>query len=110
MAYATVDQLAAALHISVTVKNTDDLQRCVDAAAEQIDHDLDRLVDDPLPVPAPAIVVSINIAYAVEVFKANDAAFGGVGFADTGILTVPNDGFARHSAALVPYRQQFGIA
>jgi hypothetical protein len=110
MAYATPEQLAAALRVTVTPKNSDWLQSCVDAAASEIDHDLDRFPDDPLPVPPPALVVQVNVARGVEWFKANDAAFGGVGFADTGILTVPNDGFARHSAALIPLHQQFGIA
>jgi hypothetical protein len=110
MAYCTVDQLAAALHIAVTAKSQDLLQSCIDAAAEEIDHDCDRLPDDPFADPAPAVVVRVNVDRGVEWYKASDAAFGGVGFADTGILTVPTDGFARHSADLIPYRQQFGIA
>ena len=108
--YATVDELAAALRVQVTVKNQDWLQSCLDASALEIDHALDRLALDPLPTPAPALVVQVNVARGVEWYKASDAAFGGVGFADTGILTVPGDTFARHAQALIPLTQQFGVA
>ena len=47
MAYATVDELAAALRITVTAGNTAQLQSCLDAAAIEIDHAMDRV--DPLP-------------------------------------------------------------
>jgi hypothetical protein len=110
VAYATVDELAAALRVQVTAKNQDLLESCLDAAASEIDHALDRLPDDPLPDPAPELVVRVNVDRGVEFYKANDATFGGVGFADTGILKVPNDGFARHAATLIPLTQQFGIA
>ena len=110
MAYATAADLAAALRIAVTPANSATLQGCVDAAAEEIDLDLD-IVDPPapLPNPAPAVVRQVNIARAVEWFKASDAAFGGVGYADIGILRTPTDGFARHSATILPYKAQWGI-
>lgn len=110
MAYATVEELAAALRIAVTVKNQDWLQACLDASASEIDHALDRLAADPLPVPAPALVITTNVARGVEWYKASDAAYGGVGFADTGILRVPPDSFARHATTLIPLTQQYGVA
>lgn len=109
-AYATVDELAAALRLTVTSKNRDVLQSCLEAAAAEIDHALGRLPLDPLPDPTPALVNRVNVDRAVEWFKSSDAAFGGVGFADTGILRVPADGFSRHAAALMPLTQTFGIA
>lgn len=108
MAYATVDELAGALRLTVTVKNADWLAACLEMAAEEIDHDLGRT--DPLTEPYPALAVGENVSRAVEWWKASDAAFGGVGFADTGVLTVPRDSFARHSANLIPLKQTFGIA
>jgi hypothetical protein len=108
MAYASPDELAAALRVQVTPKNSALLQSCVNAAASEIDHALDRL--DPLPTPVPDLVVRVNVDRGVEWFKASDAAFGGVGFADTGILRVPTDGFSRHAVTLTPLRQQFGVA
>ncbi len=111
MAYATADELAAALRIQVTVKNSDLLDACLAAAAVEIDHACARWPDDPLPVTPPDPVANrVNVNRAVEWFKASDAAFGGVGFADTGILTVPKDGFGRHAANLIPLTQQFGVA
>ena len=110
MAYATVDELAAALRVQVTVKNSDLLQSCLDAAALEIDHAVDLVGGGPLPDPAPALATQVNVARGVEWFKAADATFGGVGFADTGILKVPADSFARHARTLIPLRQQFGVS
>jgi hypothetical protein len=108
--YATGDELAAAVRVQVTAKNSDQLDRCVAAASEEIDHELDRLDTDPLPDPPPALVHEVCIARGVEWWKANDAAFGALGFDNTGVLSVPRDGFARHAADLIPYHQQFGIS
>ena len=46
----------------------------------------------------------------VEWWKANDAAFGILGFDQTGALQTPRDGFARHERLLVPLKQLFGVA
>lgn len=110
MAYATVEQLASALRIAVTTKNEADLQRCVDAAAEEIDHDLDRFASVQPLDPVPELLVTVNIGRGAELFKLADALFGGVGFADIGVLRVQSDGFERWSAMLIPFHQQFGIA
>jgi len=47
---------------------------------------------------------------AVEWWKSNAAAFGVIGFDQTGTLTAPRDGFSRHAYALTPLKQQWGIA
>lgn len=107
MPYATVDELAAALRITVTAANTASLQACLDAAAAEIDHAVDRL--DPIP-DGDALTNRISILRGVEWWKSNDAAFGVIGFDETGALQAPRDGFARHERALVPLKQQFGIA
>ena len=109
MAYASVDELAAALRVTATVKNSDWLESCLDAAAQEIDQYCDRPVSDPIPA-GDALAAQVNVARGVEWFKASDAAFGGVGFADTGILPVKLDGFARHALALIPLKRRFGIA
>jgi acetylornithine deacetylase/succinyl-diaminopimelate desuccinylase-like protein len=109
MAYATPDQLAVALDIRVTPANTDVLDACLEAAAAEIDHTLDRLETDPLPVPAPELVVRTNVNRAVEWYKAPAAYNGGVGYEQTGMLPSPTSGFERHAAVLVSLKQQWGI-
>jgi len=108
MAYATVEQLAKALRGRVTPENTDDLQRCLDAAALEIDTAVDRLPDDPID-PADPLACSVNIARGCEWYKANDVVFGAGGFDQTGQLTPP-DGFAfRYGAALSPLKRSAGV-
>jgi hypothetical protein len=108
MAYATVDQLAAVMRLAVTAKNQAFLQQCLDGAAQEIDHYCGRLAASPLP-PTDPLAGLVNVVRGVEWYKANDAVFGGVGFADVGILTVPKDSFGRYAAALTPLVQTFGV-
>ena len=107
MAYATPEQLAEALETRVTPANTDLLTACLDAAADEIDHTLDRI--EPLPDPVSALVVRTNVNRAVEWYKAPASHNGGVGFDQTGVLPTPTSGFERHAAVLVPEKQQWGI-
>lgn len=106
MAYATVDELAAALRIQVTPANTENLQRCLEAAAAEIDHAVDRV--DPI-APGEYLSNRVNIRRAVEWFKANDAAFGVLGSADTGTLMAPRNEMGRSQSALTPLKQQWGV-
>lgn len=57
-----------------------------------------------------ALVNRVNVLRGVEWWKANDAAFGVIGFDETGSLTVPRDTFARHGRTLVPLKQRWGVA
>jgi hypothetical protein len=107
MAYATVDELAAALRVRVTAENTTGLQRCLDAAADEIDHAVDRV--DTMPTDDP-LANRVNIVRGVEWWKANDAAFGVLGVSDTGTLQAPRNTMRRHQSALLPLKQQWGVA
>jgi len=115
MAYATVDELAAALRLTVTANNTAALQRCLDSAAREIDATIDAVppvAPDPpwTPVGADlALIKSTNILRGVEWWKANDAAWGVLGFAEVGAMKLPRSTFARHAATLIPLKQQWGI-
>lgn len=108
MAYATVDELAAALHVRIGAPPNDavTLQACLDAAALEIDHAVDRT--DPIPDQDP-LANRVNLLRAVEWFKANDAAFGVVGAVDSGTLAAPRSGMRRHTATLLPLVQGYGI-
>ncbi len=111
MAYATVDELADALRIAVSAKNSDRLAACLDAAADEINHALDRPATAvPYDPPYPPLIRQVNIIRGLEWYKANDAAFGILGFEGVGALNVRPDGFARHAAALTPLVEQFGLA
>lgn len=111
MAYANVDELAAALRVSAAAVSLSALAACLDAAAAEIDAAIDR-VDPAVPLTSDqlALVNRVNLVRAVEWWKANDAAFGVIGFADTGALQAPRNGFNRHRSALRPLKQQHGVA
>jgi len=114
VSYATVEELAAALRIRLTAENTPTLQACLDAAADEIDHDIDwapvpaqLIADDEPPDP---LLNRVNVLRGVEWYKSNDAAFGVIGFDQTGTLQAPRDGFNRHAFTLSPLKQRWGIA
>lgn len=107
----TPADLAAALRISATPTNTPALQRCIDAA----DHECLASIDpfervNPLAVDEQPLYDSTVLQRSVEWWKANDAAFGIVGYAETGGLRAPKDGFDRHAVVLAPLKQQWGLA
>jgi hypothetical protein len=110
MSYATVDELAAALHLTRRTPDVDvQLQKCLDAAAVEIDDAVDRFTGDPVD-PDDPLANRVNLLRGVEWWKANDAAFGVIGFDQTGAIRAPRDSFARHEAALLPLKQQWGVA
>ena len=116
MAYATTDELAAALRVRATDENSPALQACLDAAAAEIDHDVDWT--DPTEDPhypegdaRLALLNRVNLVRGVEWWKANDAAFGLIGYSEvTGALQAPRDGFSRHAIGLTPCKQKWGLA
>jgi hypothetical protein len=111
VAYATVDELAAALRVRVTPDNSPLLQDCLDAAADEIDGFLDRSDIAVWPAPVPPQIARCNVNRAVEWFKASDAFNGSVGQTETGVLKEPpGDGFARHGLSIRRWKQQWGIA
>lgn len=116
MAYATPEELAEALHTRLTAQNQANLQACVDAASKEADHWIDwqpqvnPLIVEETPAGDAALLHVVVLARAVEWAKANDAAFGIIGYADIGALRAPKDGFNRHAYALLPLKQGFGLA
>ena len=105
MAYATTQELADALRITLTAANTATLQACLDAAAVEID---DALAGSEIVNPPNALVNRVNVLRGVEWWKANDAAFGAP--ATAAGLELPASSFARHSATLTPLKSAFGVA
>jgi hypothetical protein len=109
MAYCTIDQLAQAVRVQITTANTPLLTACIDAAATEIDHYVNRLATNPIP-PGDALAERVNVIRGLEWFKSNDAAFGVIGFEETGALRAPRDSFRRHAAELIPLKEQWGLA
>jgi len=114
MSYATAEELAAALHLRVTTANEAGLTACLDAAAAEIDHDCDWINPGGPTYEAGdqrlALLGRVNLARAVEWWKANDAAFGVIGFDAIGVLNAPRDQFARHALNLAPCKERWGLA
>ncbi|HSS09734.1 MAG TPA: hypothetical protein VLL25_07610 [Acidimicrobiales bacterium] len=120
MAYATIDELAEALHKPrMTEAEVETAQRCVDAATTEIDNWVDAWPDlPPRWVRSPrawddddiALINRTCLLRAVEWWKSTDAAFGIVGFADIGALRAPRDGFARHGVTLTALKQRWPVA
>jgi len=105
VAYATVDELAAALRIALTPANQPSLQACLDAAATEIDYAVGEIVNPPDP-----LLNRVNLLRGVEWWKANDAAFGSPATPPGAALAVPPSSFAPHSATLTPLKSLFGVA
>ena len=108
----TTADLAWALGYKAVGTNEEQLQRCLDAADTEC-----YAAVDPVEVVTPlgagvepmALYDSVVLQRAVEWWKANDAAFGALGYSETGGLRPP-DGFERHYAALAPMKEQWGLA
>jgi hypothetical protein len=109
LAYATTDELHQALRKTKPFTPEEEVfaQQCLDAAAEEIDAAVDRL--DVMP-PDDPLANRVCLLRGVEWWKANDAAFGVIGFDQTGAVRAPRDSFARHESALLPLKQQWGVA
>jgi hypothetical protein len=109
-AYASTDQLAAALRIVGTAAaDPAALTACLEAAAIEIDDAIDSPDPPDYAEPWNPLLNRVNVLRGVEWFKANDAAFGVLGFDQMGAVRTPRNSFARHAAALLPVQQRFGV-
>lgn len=108
MAYGTVEELAAAVRTRVTEQTTPVLERCIEAASEEVDTALG--LETPLDI-AGELIHTVALARGVEWYKANDAALGVLGYNDSGVLTPPASTFDRWAAVIVPgHALTFGVA
>jgi len=107
MSYATTDELLAAVGKPVNAENTARAQLCVDASTQEIDDAVDR--KEPIPA-GDALANRVCLLRGVEWWKANDAAWGVIGFDEIGALRLPKSTFARHAVTLTPLKQQWGVA
>lgn len=78
-----------------------ELDKCCQAATDQIDRWCGRIANFPNPIPATIQRVALSLA--VDNWKQPDATFGIVGNGETGIFHQPRELVARYDAELIPY-------
>jgi hypothetical protein len=111
LAYADAAELGRVLQkTGPTAAEAAAMERVLDAAAQEIDWDLGITPDNPAP-PASPILADVNLDRAVELWKANYAAFGvlPVG-AEQAPIIAPRDTWYRHHLRLNPLRTVFPVA
>jgi hypothetical protein len=111
MAYVDVLELQRVLQKpSPTAAEADAMTRVLEAAAQEIDWDLGITPDNPAP-PASPILSDVNLDRAVELWKANYAAFGVLPVAaEQAPIIAPRDTWYRHHLRLNPLRLVFPVA
>jgi hypothetical protein len=110
MAYASADELARILQLTgPSAAQTVALDRVLEAAATEIDAYLARTT--PLPVPAPDLVVSVNLDRAADLWKSEQSPYGIVNLGGETAPAYPSrNSFRRHANKLLPLKEAFGVA
>lgn len=106
--YATAEQLAQELRTTASGVTRERMVRCLAVSSDEADHAVG--IRHVTELEGSPVAASVVLARAVEWWKANDSAFGVIGFADTGALRAPRDGFGRHADALLPIGRAYGVA
>jgi hypothetical protein len=111
MAYGSTDELLRLIGIaSPTAAQTDQAQRALDAAAEEIDWELGYTTDAPAPDPPPPLVVEVQYDRAIELWKEPQAPFGIVPVGpDTVPIFAARDSWYRHHLKLLPLKTSWGV-
>lgn len=111
MAYATVDDLAQLLNLSPpTAAQQDRMQTVLDAAASEIDWELSYSPSAPAPTPTPPLIIQVNLARAVELWKEAWTGFGVVPLGpDVLPVVTARDSWYRHARTLAPLKTSWGV-
>jgi hypothetical protein len=113
MAYATVAELQTLLTLdSPTAQQSVAMQRCLDAAAEEIDWELGYSAETPAPSPPPQLVVEVDLERAVEHWRQSYGRGFGVILTggDTEAIVAARDTWYRHARKLAPLKKTYGVA
>src|SRR4029453_9618504 len=87
------------------------MQRCLDAAAEEIDWELGYTAEAPAPIPPPPLVEEVNIERAVEHWRQSFSPFGVIGVgAESEPIVTARDTWYRHARKLAPLKLTYGVA
>lgn len=110
-AYASVDELARILQLTSplpTAAQIVALQRCLDAAALEIDSYLAPTA--PFYPPYPALVVEVNLERAVEHWKQEQSPFGIIVLGGESAPSYSSrNSWRRHANTLLPLKSSFGV-
>jgi hypothetical protein len=110
MAYAAADELARILQLSgPSAAQTVALERVLDAAAAEIDAYL--ALSTPLVEPYPALVVSVNLDRAADIWKSEQSPYGIVNLGGETAPAYPSrSSWRRHASRLLPLKEAWGVA
>ena len=109
MAYATIDELAVALRITVTAANQAGLQACLDAAAFEIDDAMDRLTDTRSTPPTRSPTGSTSCAGSSG-SRPTTPPSASSACRTPARCRRPGTRSAGTAIALLPHKQLFGVA
>ena len=111
MSYATTTQLAAKLTISGAklAAAEDDLQRVLDAATLEIDHEIGGAIVSPTDEEL-ALLESVCLARAQDLWLVEGMPIGVIGLGGETPLLSPRDSWQRHANVLAVLKSSWGIA
>lgn len=108
VAYSTTDEFFRRItKRSPSAEETVQAQRCLDAAALEIDAELGRATPYDSP---PALVVEVNLDRAVEYWRQGEVAFGIMAMGDGAAVYTTRDSWDRHAHRLSPLKTSWGVA
>ncbi len=111
MSYATVEQLAAKLTITGAklAASQGDLQRVLDAATLEIDHEIGGAFISPSEQEL-AICESVCLARAQDLWLVEGLPIGVIGLGGETPLLSPRDSWQRHANVLAAIKHEWGVA
>lgn len=113
MAYAETDELARILKIRTpSDEQTAAMDRVLEAAAAEIDAEIDLAATATLTAAQQELLVEVNLERAVEHWRQQESPFGLIGLGGElgGAERTARDSWERHAHKLAPMKNQWGIA
>lgn len=113
MAYAETDELARILKIRTpSDEQTAAMDRVLEAAAAEIDAEIDLAATATLTAAQQELLVEVNLERAVEHWRQQESPFGLIGLGGElgGAERTARDSWERHAHKLAPMKDQWGIA
>jgi len=114
MAYATKEQLAATLPgVTAGGSRDADLERVLDMAAYEIDHEIDRaepfVFSDEDAAAALPLLEHVNLERAADLWNMENQPSGLLLGGETPLLA-PRNSWDRYANMLAPLKEQHGLA